>query len=312
MKKVSWIVLLAVGVAFSGCDCSEAQDGEAAQQQEGEALEQRQDDEAQVDDEATLDLDDSAREDDSSRESSLREPHDPSKPVEPDDFQQTMVGSVCLAFDECKNEELQAMVFSVLAMDNMVHAQQAGDMQRAQKLQQEVQQLQSSGQFNPDDVACDDLVYGTLSSQNLDADTIEASIDAEITTYDADQAGECMARFGESFELCEQEREMTADTDPQQMMMRMSAHLQDLESHFRACEGIFEGSLEEGEECQSSFECAELDCRKQPGEDTGECADIQVGPQGGGPGMGGPAGGGQPAPGQQPPGGPAPGGIPGQ
>lgn len=296
MKK-RWLMAVTVGLVIWGCDSPESSEtGEGDE----ETAEQEKVADEEVDEQAgevTVTEEDSRGEVDEN--GFYIGAHDPSEAVEFEDFQVAMVDSICLAYDNCLNDELRAMIYMTLNMDHMVRQIDGDDRESVQEFQRKMQEIQAQGPKVGTKEECLSLVESMLEGQNINAATIQSAIDEGTVTYDGEQAAECMSRFGQPFDLCTEETEVSPTTSPQESMMGMAPHLEDLEQHFSACEGIFEGILEEGEECRASFECADTECPLEPGESTGECGQPEgalealegghMGAPGGSPpGMGGP------------------------
>ncbi len=227
--------------------------------------------------------------------------HDPSQPVGADELGDRLVDSVCLAYDHCRNEQLKAVVFRTMLMSALENQRDVGDEQHNEEYQQRLIEIRDGGQFVPDGDACRDVFGPVLLEGGLDGESLAERVQAETVDYDADEAGRCLAQFGEPFDACSQDRPLgDGPPDVEHVMGMMISHQEDLEEHFEACGQMLTGTLSDGEECRFNYECAgALTCHSEVGDEPDRCGE----PQGIGDSMapGAIPGAGQPAePGDQP------------
>ncbi len=298
MKLRYLVCLLALSLALVACDSDDADD---APDDEATAEESVEQDDPGVDDAAQEMAGQPAELADV--EGPFDGAHDPDEPIEAADFPEAMASGVCLAYDNCLNEELKSMVFSMLVMGAAMTASTEGDEETEARLEAMMEEMQASGELIADREACDEVMGLTLDAQRLNAETIEAGMEAGRVEYDPEQAARCVSRFGEPFDLCREERAASPEPDAQDFMASMGAHQNNLVEHFSVCDDVFIGQVEDGEECFGDMECADGQCIMEGDEESGECGEPEMQDPGMMPGGG--------APGGQPGGQPAPGGMPG-
>ncbi len=291
--RLQWIAgLLILGLALTACD-SDDTEAETAEEPTEEAAVDEVEESGDVGEGAAVGEPTMVE-----MEGPFEGAHDPEEPIEAEDFPGAMAEGVCLAYDHCVNEELKSMLISMLVMGAAMNASTEGDEETEARLEEMMEQMQAEGHIVADRDTCDEIMGLTLSAQNLDADNIAAGMEAGRLEYDADRAAQCVAVFGQPFDLCREERVATAQPDQQEFMASVMRHQDNLATHFSACDNVFMGQLEDGDECFMDLECADGECVMDADADSGECGQPEMPEPGMMPGGGAPGGG-------------APGGAPG-
>ncbi len=285
----NWMLLLvlASAVAVAGCDSDDEAD-EPEQQQADELVEQ-QDRIAEIEDVEPL-------------EGPFEGAHDGSA-VTADQFGDKLVDSICVAYENCRNEKLKAVLFDMFlttAVEEPPEFEDDADAEAYGELVADLQQRQQ-GDFGSDD--CKGL-FGPMFIQGggMDGSILAKAEEAGTISFDEETAGECLAQFGQPFGLCEDITEASDDpqTNAEHVMMSAMSHQHELAQHFDSCDNVFEGTVEKGEECTQTYECVDgTVCDIDLGGSVGECViprpdGLEGQGQGGmGPGMPAPGGGGQ-------------------
>lgn len=210
--------------------------------------------------------------------------HDPSEPVSAEEFKDTLVESFCLAYDHCRNEHLQGLLFASLGSSAMMLALHEGEEETARQIQSIGQQMESEGQWVASREQCE-VVFGfTFSHGGYDADSLYRAMEADTVEYDPAAAGRCLAQFGQPFDMCTEVHQIVDEPDPEQATASLSAHQDSLAQHFTACSNTLRGTLEAGEACRFAYQCRDAICEIEPGEQAGVCSEPIASEQ---PGAGG-------------------------
>lgn len=271
MKRSGIVVVVCTALVVVACE------RDAAEEAERETASDRV--VAEADDEST------AQQRLEPREGPFEGAHDPEEPIEPEGFQKQLLDGICLAYDECRNDQFRAGAFRLLTQSAIFAAEQQGDDEAKEDLETMVRQLRAEGLEVPPRSACDRMFGHLFGGGGMGPQEIERAIEAETTVFDADRAGECVAQFGKPFELCEERQPLDGPPDPQQLMLGMIAHQDALGRHFSVCQEVFEGQLEKGEDCLFGYECrGELTCLRDSDDETGECGEPEQGEGGIAPG----------------------------
>lgn len=200
--------------------------------------------------------------------------HDPEQPVDAEDFGPKLVESICLAYDNCRNEEIKSVIFRQILMTAAFEPPEIEDDERAREFRETVDRLQDQQTMVPSVADCEtvfDPIF--VEGAGLDESTLEQTVDEQTVSYDPEAAGECLAQFGQPFELCETKTEVDGGpVDSDEVLRDAVAYQSQLVEHFRVCDQVFEGTLEEGEECRFTYECVDdTHCEIEPDEQVGEC-----------------------------------------
>lgn len=201
--------------------------------------------------------------------------HDASEPVAAEDFESKLVDSFCLAYDNCRNDPLRALVFQSLAISSSMVANQEGDQETGRRIRSILGRMEREDDVIATREECQTVIGFTFAGGGLDGATIEEAVEAGTAVYHADRAGQCMAQFGEPFDLCTEVRHLQAEPDPERVMESMGKHGANMEEHFAICNRTIEGRLEVGDECRHGFECGEnAGCDVASGAETGVCVEL--------------------------------------
>ncbi len=246
------LILVAAGLALWGCDRDEADEDD-----EPVAIEE---------------LDDGLP-----PEGPFEGAHDRSVPVEPDEFATKLTDSFCLAYDHCRNQHIQAALFQTIGVSAGMVAADQGDHQAAAEIRSVMEDLENAEQPIATRDQCQTVFGFTFADGGLDATSLSEAVQSQRVTYDADAAGECMAQFGEPFDLCLEFHQIVDVVDLEQATAAVLAHQEDLVGHFESCNDAFEGQQEEGQECRFDYECAAGGCQKEQGDDIGACRKSYMG-----------------------------------
>lgn len=179
--------------------------------------------------------------------------HDPSQSVAPEDYQGRLVDSVCLAYENCRNQEFKMLMFSmvVTAVGN------AGlDEVASQRLIDVANRVVTSPEGMPDGDDCRQVMEIFTAVGGMEGESMVRSIEAQSLRYDPEAAGRCMARFGNPFSLCWMERGIAEELDHQEFAALMAEHRPTMDHHFQVCGDVLEGQLQAGQDCEFSYQCA--------------------------------------------------------
>ncbi len=223
--------------------------------------------------------------------------HDPSQPVQADEFESTLVESFCLAYEHCRHDPLRALLFQSLAISSAMVANQEGDRNAGVAIRGILGRMEREDEVIANRQDCETVFGYAFQGGGLDGASIDSAVEAGTAVYHPERAAECMAQFGEPFDLCLEVRHITAEPDPEQVMESMARHGVDLEKHFAVCNQAIEGQLEAGDECRHGYECGQgLSCDVEYGDESGHCVEL-LDEAGMAPGGGGLLPGQPPAPG---------------
>lgn len=271
MKRFGIVAVVCTALVFGACE------RDAPEESQEEA----------TDDRIVAEADDglSGEEQLQPREEPFEGAHDPREPIEPEAFRDELLDGICLAYDECRNDQFRAGAFRLLTQSAIFAAEQQGDDEAKEDLEALVRELRTEALEVPPRSACDRMFGHLFGGGGMGPEEIERAIERETTVFDADRAGECVAQFGKPFALCEERQPLDGPPDPQQLMLGMIAHQDALGRHFSVCQEVFEGQLEKGEDCLFGYECTgELTCVREPDDETGECGESEQGEGGIAPG----------------------------
>lgn len=228
------ILLLSVGLIVFACD-----ESTPVQVESGEGGAEEFDEEETAQEEAAM--------------TAFEGAHDQSVAVETAGFDDALVEGICLAYENCQNQDFQMALFSLFVQAMAQETAEDGEAHEA--IPKLMERLQESNEI-PSHQECTTIFGLIVEEFGLDGESLDKKIAQGTLEFDSQAAGRCISRFGIPFDLCAEERQLSSRMEAQEFVAMMTRHQQNLDEHFQVCGTVFTGQSEVGAACEFNYECA--------------------------------------------------------
>lgn len=203
-------------------------------------------------------------------------PVDDAEAVAADDFGDRLVDAACASYRSCDDQVFGGGVFHLFLRPVEISFDDGQPHEIVDTYGDDYTELREAVDARqpptlPGD-RCEDFAPIVTGFLGLHPAQLDDAIADETVDYDAEAAGQCIARIADPPSLCDRERTAKGDEfNMQQYRAIASRHEQQLKAHYEPCTRVLTGTIPEGETCRHIYECHEGNCEWYPGRETGEC-----------------------------------------